>query len=192
PENELTRVFTMLQSAHDIDFTHYKPATVERRIRRRMALQKAETLGEYLEILNNDPTELEQLYGDILIRVTGFFRDPEVFEILQREILPAIMADHDGGDLPIRIWVPGCATGEEVYSLAIALLEVRKDGFTCPLQIFGTDVSEQSIDRARSGIYPENIAAEVSAERLRRYFTRSHAAYPLPHTPPPSSPLPPP
>jgi two-component system CheB/CheR fusion protein len=177
PENELARVFSMLQSAHDIDFTHYKPATVERRIRRRMALRKTETLEEYVEVLNNDPKELEQLNGDILIRVTGFFRDPEVFEALQRDVFPGMIAEHRETDVPVRIWVPGCATGEEVYSLAMAFLEVRKEEFNSPLQIFGTDVSEQSIDRARSGMYPENIAAEVSEERLRRFFTKVDGGY---------------
>jgi two-component system CheB/CheR fusion protein len=177
PENELVRVFAMLRSAHDVDFTHYKPATVERRIRRRMALQKTETLSDYLELLQKDSKELEHLYADILIRVTGFFRDPEVFEALQRDIFPAIVAEHEGSDAPVRIWVPGCATGEEVYTFAMAFLEARKDGFACPVQIFGTDVSEQSIERARAGIYPENIATEVSAERLRRFFTKIDGGY---------------
>jgi two-component system CheB/CheR fusion protein len=177
PESELGRVFTLLQAAHDIDFTHYKPATVERRIRRRMALHKSESLAEYLDFLRRDPAEVEQLYGDILIRVTGFFRDPEVFETLQRDVFPGIISAHEGSDVPVRIWVPGCATGEEVYSLAIAFLETKKDGLGAPLQIFGTDVSEQSIDHARAGLYPENIAAEVSPERLRKYFTISDSAY---------------
>src|SRR5205807_7298734 len=159
------------------DFTHYKPATVERRIRRRMAVQRVESLAEYLAVLQRSPEEVEQLYGDILIRVTGFFRNPEVFETLQRDVFPAIIEEHAGGDSPVRIWVPGCATGEEVYSLAIAFLEVRKDGGTSPLQIFGTDVSEQSIDRARSGLYPENIAADISPERLRRYFSKPDGGY---------------
>src|SRR5206468_9216022 len=86
-------------------------------------------------------------------------------------------ADRERGDVPLRIWVPGCSTGEEVYSLAIAFLEAKKDNFTGPMQIFGTDISEQSIDQARGGFYPENITAEVSPERLRRFFTKGNGGY---------------
>ncbi|HXH40018.1 MAG TPA: CheR family methyltransferase, partial [Thermoanaerobaculia bacterium] len=175
-ERDLAKVFTLLRSAHDVDFAHYKPPTIERRIRRRMALHKAETLGAYLEILREQPKEIEQLYGDILIRVTSFFRDPEVFTALQHEILPKLIEEH--GNNPVRIWVPGCATGEEVYSMAIvfheALSALQRD---CPVQVFGTDISNMAIDRARGGMYTESIAAEVSAERLRRYFTIVDGGY---------------
>jgi two-component system CheB/CheR fusion protein len=175
-EEDLGKVFTLLRSSHDVDFTHYKPATIERRIRRRMALHKVETLGDYLAILREKPDEIEQLYNDILIRVTSFFRDPEVFAALQTEILPALVGNR--GDKPLRIWVPGCATGEEVYSLAIVFHEALSAmSLECPVQVFGTDVSDASIDRARSGMYTDSISAEVSPERLRRFFTRVDGGY---------------
>jgi len=165
---DLTKIFTLLNASHDVDFTHYKPATLERRVRRRMVLHRADTLNEYLDYIRENPKELELLYSDMLIRVTGFFRDPDVFEKLKSEIIPELIARRDP-DGPLRVWVPGCATGEEVYSLAIAFLEVAGE---CPVQIFGTDISEAAIDRARSGIYSENAVSDVSAERLRKFFTR--------------------
>jgi two-component system CheB/CheR fusion protein len=175
-EQDLGKIFTLLRTAHDVDFTHYKPATIERRIRRRMALHKVETLGDYAGILREKSEEVENLYNDILIRVTSFFRDPEVFAALQNEILPALLRNR--GDKPLRIWVPGCATGEEVYSLAIVFHEALAAlSIDCPVQVFGTDVSDNSIDRARSGMYTESITAEVSPERLRRFFTRVDGGY---------------
>jgi two-component system CheB/CheR fusion protein len=175
-EQDLGKIFTLLRSSHDVDFTHYKPATIERRIRRRMALHKVETLGDYIAILRDKHEEIENLYNDILIRVTSFFRDPEVFTALQNEILPALMRKR--GDKPLRVWVPGCATGEEVYSLAIVFHEALAAlDIECPVQVFGTDVSDASIDRARSGMYTESISAEVSPERLRRFFTRVDGGY---------------
>jgi two-component system CheB/CheR fusion protein len=177
PEADLKQVFRLLQQAHDVDFTHYKPSTVERRIRRRMAVHKASSLSEYVSLLREDPDETEQLYGEILIRVTGFFRDPEVFEVLRRDAAPELLRSRDNTS-PVRIWVPGCATGEEVYSLAILMHEVSGElGVNCPVQIFGTDVSEVAVDRSRLGVYPETIAAEVSPERLRRFFTRTEGGY---------------
>ena len=164
---DLTKIFTLLNASHDVDFTHYKPATLERRVRRRMVVHRAETINEYLDYIRENPKELELLYSDMLIRVTGFFRDPEVFEMLKSEIIPELVARREA-NAPLRVWVPGCATGEEVYSLAIAFLEVTGD---CPVQIFGTDISEAAIDRARSGVYPESAVTDVSAERLRNFFT---------------------
>jgi len=176
-ESQLGEVFSVLRSSHDVDFTHYKPNTVERRIRRRMAVNKLEQLDGYLTFLRNHPAEVESLYNDLLIRVTGFFRDPEVFEAMKTDILPALMRDRDEGS-PLRIWVPGCATGEEVYSVAICAMEVALAGnFTCPVQIFGTDVSDNSVNHARAGLYPENIAVDVSPDRLRRFFTKVEGSY---------------
>jgi len=175
-EQDLSRVFALLRMAHDVDFTHYKMPTIERRIRRRMALYKVETLHDYVEVLRKDPNEIENLYGDILIRVTSFFRDPEVFTALQTELLPDLVRNR--GDKPVRIWVPGCATGEEVYSLAIVFHEaLAAFNMECPVQVFGTDISDASIERARSGLYTDSVAAEVSQERLRRFFTKVDAGY---------------
>src|SRR5215212_2999180 len=176
-DEQLSEIFALLKTAHDVDFTHYKPSTIERRIRRRMALHRVERLADYLNLLREQSTEIEQLYGDLLIRVTGFFRDRKVFEALQRDILPSLMQDR-GEDAPIRVWVAGCATGEEVYSLAISLLDlVHEKNWTCPIQIFGTDISDSAIDVARTGIYPENIAADISPEHLRRYFVKADGGY---------------
>lgn len=177
PEAQLKQVFQLLKSTHDVDFAHYKPTTVERRIRRRMALHKFENLGDYVTRLRDDPGELEQLYGEILIRVTGFFRDPEVFDVLRRDVIPMLLADRSAAH-PVRVWVPGCSTGEEVYSLAMTLFEAATEAdVSCPFQIFGTDVSDTSVERARLGIYPETISEEMSPERLSRFFTRSDGGY---------------
>jgi len=174
--HELAKIFALLRSAHDVDFAHYKSPTIERRIRRRMALHKVENLRDYIVILGQKPGEIEELYSDILIRVTSFFRDPEVFAALQHEILPTLVRDRRAN--PVRIWVPGCATGEEVYSMAIIVHETLSAlELDCQVQVFGTDISDTSIERARSGLYTENIAAEVSPERLRRYFTRVDGGY---------------
>lgn len=178
PEDELRKVFSMLQAKHEVDFTQYKPATVERRIRRRMNVQKVDSLQEYVKLLRTSPDEVDQLYNDILIRVTAFFRDGEVFDAIKKDVIPQLLAQRPDGETAIRVWVPGCATGEEVYSLAIAFLEATTaSGNPVPLQIFGTDVSDAAIDHARTGVYPENISAEVSPERLRRYFNRVEGGY---------------
>jgi two-component system, chemotaxis family, CheB/CheR fusion protein len=174
-ESQLGEVFSVLRSSHDVDFTHYKPNTVERRIRRRMAVNKLEILDDYLSFLRGHPAEVDSLYNDLLIRVTAFFRDPEVFERLKTDILPALMRDRDEGS-PVRIWVPGCATGEEVYSIAICAMEVAAN-YSCPVQIFGTDISDTSVNHARAGIYPENIAVDVSPDRLRRFFMKVDGSY---------------
>ena len=175
-EQELLKLYTLIHKKYDIDFTHYKPTTIERRIRRRMALRKVSTLREYLPIARDDQHEVEQLYADILIKVTGFFRDAEVFGTLQRDVFPELLRERDND--PIRVWVPGCATGEEAYSIAISLLEVvGEHNFSCPIQIFATDVSDMAIERARVGLYPESISTEVSPERLRRFFGRINGGY---------------
>ena len=176
PEGDLVRLFQLLYAARDVDFTHYKPPTIERRIRRRMAAMKVHSLADYVRLLTDSPQELDALYADILIRVTSFFRDPPVFEVLSRDVIPAMLRERSDNE-PVRVWVPGCASGEEVYSLAIAFLEASADSYSSPVQIFGTDVSEPAIDRARAGLYPATIAENVSPERLRRFFTTSEDGY---------------
>jgi two-component system CheB/CheR fusion protein len=177
PERDLAAIFRLLHAVHDVDFTNYKPNTIERRIRRRMALHKLDKVSKYVALLRDDPQELEQLHGDMLIRVTRFFRDPEVFDALEANVFPELLRDRSASD-PIRVWVAGCSTGEEAYSLAIALLEAtQRAQVNCPIQIFATDVSEAAVDHARAGLYPESISAEVSPERLRRFFTRDEESY---------------
>ena len=173
----LAHIFQRLRSAHGVDFAHYKRTTIRRRIERRMMLRRIESLDEYREALERDPGELATLYQDFLIRVTEFFRDPAAFDTLRHGVLPSL-CDGRSAKEPIRIWVPGCATGEEVYSVAIAVLEYFGDGLPPPkIQIFGTDVSEAALERARAGVYHLDTLREVSAERLERFFIRQNGEY---------------
>jgi two-component system, chemotaxis family, CheB/CheR fusion protein len=170
PQDALTTIFALLKSTTGVDFSHYKPKTLDRRIQRRMLLCKREKLADYAVYLQAHPAEVKALYEEILIHVTSFFRDPEAFELLKSKVFQAIV-QHKSAELPIRIWVAGCSTGEEVYSIAICLLEFLADLVEQPpIQIFATDVSELSIDKARSGIYTENQMGDVSPERRRRFF----------------------
>lgn len=142
-----------------------------------MVLHKLDKLDHYIRYLEENPKETKALYQDLVINVTSFFRDPEVFDALKEEIFPSILAGKSA-DAPLRIWIPGCSTGEEVYSLAISVLEAMGDKTaSVPIQLFGTDISEMAVDKARAGIYPDNIEADVSPERLRRFFTKSDSGY---------------
>src|SRR5262245_1219996 len=173
----LNTIFQLLRRSTGVDFTHYRKTTILRRIQRRMVVHKIDKLDEYVKYVQVNPAEIKALYQDMLINVTSFFRNPKVFDALKSEVFPVILKNRST-DAPIRIWTPGCASGEETYSLAIALLEFLGDkAHQTPIQFFGTDVSENSISRARSGIYPENIQSDVSADRLRRFFTRADGGY---------------
>jgi two-component system, chemotaxis family, CheB/CheR fusion protein len=169
PQAEYRPVFQMLRRTTGVDFTHYKPPTIRRRVQRRMALHRLHALPEYVKFLQKNPTEVESLHDDILIHVTGFFREPESFTALTDAFREIVSAHHDG--TPIRAWVPGCSSGEEAYSLAISLLEFLDGRNDIPLQVFGTDVSQKMIDRARSGVYHQSSLAGMSPERLRRFFS---------------------
>ena len=170
-------IFQRLRAAHGVDFTHYKRTTIKRRIERRMMLRRIERLDEYGALIDNDPGEVAALYQDFLIRVTEFFRDPASFDALRQYVLPAL-CERRSAKQPLRIWVPGCATGEEVYSVAIALLEYLGDALPAlRIQIFGTDVSEAALQKARAGVYHPNALHEVSAERLERFFARQDNEY---------------
>lgn len=160
-----------------LDFTGYKPATVLRRLERRMQFAGTGKLDDYLGVLRGSSTETSTLFSDFLICVTSFFRDPEAFEALERKVVPALFADK-GPDDDVRVWVAGCATGEEAYSLAILLSE-HAEGLREPprIQIFATDVHEKSFTFAREGLYPESIRADVSPVRLARYFSREPEGY---------------
>jgi len=176
-DDDWVRTFKLLTAASGVDFTFYKKPTVKRRIARRMALLKIERLSAYVKFLESHREELDALYQDILIHVTSFFREPEVFRGFQAKILPRIFSGKPAGD-PFRVWIAGCSTGEEAYSLAICLLEVlagRVD--TTPVQIFGTDVSEEAVERARAGIYPVHALSHVAPGRLRRFFTKVDGHY---------------
>ncbi|MEH1976926.1 MAG: chemotaxis protein CheB [Nostoc sp.] len=168
--NALATIFVLLRSQTGVDFSHYKPNTLDRRIQRRMLLYKLEHLEDYAEYLQKNPGEVKALYEEILIHVTHFFRDPEAFQLLKERVFPTII-QNKSAELPIRIWVAGCSTGEEVYSIAISLLEFLSNKVTSPpIQIFATDISEIAIDKARTGIYAENQMVEVSSESRRRFF----------------------
>lgn len=176
-EDDMERVFGLLRTHCGVDFTHYKRTTIERRLARRMAVRHADGLASYADLLQHDPNEVQTLGQDLLIRVTSFFRDPETFEGLVETIFPALL---EGRSLtePLRIWVPGCASGEEVYSIAICLTEcLDARALSIPVQIFGTDLSETAIETARAGRYVDNIAGQISAERLQRFFVKLNAHY---------------
>lgn len=171
------RVFRRLRSVHGVDFSHYKRSTLQRRLGRRMAVRKIDRLSDYVSALEEEPAEASALYQDFLIRVTSFFRDPESFNILSARVFPRVCEGRTPKD-PVRIWVPGCASGEEVYSIAIALVEYLGDRLpSVGIQIFGTDVSEAEIEKARAGRYLANIVEEVSSERLQRFFVKQDHHY---------------
>jgi len=174
---DLARVFHLLKGKTKVDFTHYKHATVQRRIKRRMALHRLDELAEYVKFLHKDGNELGYLYEDLLINVTSFFRDRQTFEVIKKSILPRLLKKKPP-DSTIRVWVPGCSSGEETYSLAICLLEVLSElNVQHPIQIFATDLSESALNKGRLGFYPESIKAEVSSDRLRRFFVRVDGGY---------------
>jgi two-component system CheB/CheR fusion protein len=176
-EQQFEPLFGLLRSASGVDFSHYKLPTIKRRLQRRMMLHKTTRLDEYVKVLEKDPDEIKNLYRDILIHVTRFFREPASFDALKKTVFPRLV-EEAAGRRPLRIWVPGCATGEEAYSIAISLLEfLGVEANTIPIQVFATDVSEEAVERARAGTYPESIAADVSTERLRRFFTRVDGHY---------------
>ena len=171
------KLIVLMRTAFGNDLTYYKPTTMDRRIERRMALHKIEALSDYVKFVQSNANELRLLYKDMLIGVTSFFRDPESFETLKLDILPRIVENKEIGG-QIRLWVPACSTGEEVYSLAIALIETLGDrAQDFRLQIFGTDVDESSVQQARRGSFPHNIALDVSPERLRRFFIKKESGY---------------
>jgi two-component system CheB/CheR fusion protein len=166
---ELVPLFQLLRRSTGVDFTHYKAPTVQRRIRRRMALHRIHDLSAYVQHLQGNPGEVELLHDDILIHVTGFFREPESFAMLGESVIPELVKKHGDGS-PIRVWVPGCSSGEEAYSVAIVLLEALREHPQTPIQIFGTDVSHKMISLARSGIYSPSSVGVLEPERQRQFF----------------------
>jgi two-component system CheB/CheR fusion protein len=176
-DGHLEQVFRMLRASSGVDFRHYKRPTILRRLQRRLVLHKIQKLQDYVKLMREKPAEVRLLYQDILIHVTRFFRDPDSYTALNAVVVPRLLADRQE-DQAVRVWVPGCSTGEEAYSITIALLEQMGDGAaSAPLQVFATDISEAAIDHARGGHYPASIAADVSPERLRRFFTRMDGGY---------------
>ena len=174
--NVYKKILLLLRNHSGVDFLLYKSATIRRRITRRMVLNKVETLESYAHSLQGNTKELGALYSDFLISVTSFFRNPEAFEILKRKVFPRLLQQR--GDDAIRVWVLGCSTGQEAYSLAMAFIEeAEKFPRLRKLQIFATDLNEAMLDRARNGLYTRNLAQDVSPERLRRFFVEEEGGY---------------
>src|SRR5271163_1106121 len=175
--SELNALFGLLRESTGVDFTNYKHTTLQRRIRRRMVVHKVAKLKDYLRFIGKKPEELDELYRDLLIHVTGFFREPEAFVALRKHVYPKLFEGRKP-DNPIRVWVAGCSTGEEAYSIAITLLEYlwshtrNISQAAIAIQIFATDISDTALDSARTGVYTEAAVSEISAERLKRFFVR--------------------
>lgn len=181
-DDALQRIIALLCKTSGINFAEYKQLTIKRRIMRRMVLLKLDKLDDYVAYLQEDSAELIALQQDMLINVTKFFREPQAFDTLKKVVFPSIVgaiAPH----APIRLWVPGCSTGEEAYSLAIALLEYLEDNnFNRRIQIFATDINEAVITKARAGIYPKTIMTDVSPVRLSRFFVEVAQGYQISKT----------
>ena len=176
-ESLLHKIVAVVKNQTGRDFTHYKLTTIMRRLRRRMQLVQLERLTDYLDLLRRDPEEVSLLSNDFLITVTSFFRDPPVFEALQQRVIPRLMAE-PGVEHTVRVWSVGCSTGEEAYSLAMLLLEEAARHDAPPeIQVFASDLHQQSLLRAREGFYPGDIKVDVSEERLRRFFTGQEGGY---------------
>jgi len=173
----LRSILARVWAVSNVDFSYYKPTTLKRRILRRVVLNKLSNFPEYLRFIEENPAEVQALYQDLVISVTSFFRDGEVFEALNDDVFPRIL-ESKVQHAPLRLWVPGCSTGEEVYSLAIALLQfLGERAATVPVQIFGTDISDSSIDRARTGVYPESVESDVPEAVLERFFVKRDGGY---------------
>lgn len=181
-QSAFTQILEFLRDETGIDFSHYKQNTIHRRVLRRMLMHRVESFSDYLVFLRDNRREMNDLYDDILIKVTRFFRDPKEFEILKSRIFPEIIKGRTQ-DTPIRIWVPGCSTGEEVYSLAMYLREFLEGaGRSDTIQIFGTDISDTALEKARAGVYTEAIEEDVSPGRLGRFFSHQSGSYQISKT----------
>ena len=173
----LPKIIDLLRTKTVHDFTHYKHGTLERRVERRMAMAAVKSADQYLDLLLRDSNERDQLSRDLLINVTGFFRDPPVFDFLEKSVIPDLVRDHNL-DRPLRIWVAGCSSGEETYSLAMLFHEqIGVSTRDVKLQIFASDVDSDAVAIARDGLYPQSIEADVSTGRLAAFFTREDHSY---------------
>jgi two-component system CheB/CheR fusion protein len=175
----LSKVFVLLRSQTGNDFSLYKKSTIYRRIERRMGLQQIDSVAHYVRYLRENPRETELLFKELLIGVTSFFRDPAAWEHLRKDVLPPLLSTRASGGV-LRAWVPGCSTGEEAYSLAMIFKEAMdpfKPVKNIALHIFATDLDRDAIEKAQQGLYPDSIAADVSPERLRRFFIQDERGY---------------
>lgn len=172
------RILLLLRSKTGTDFSLYKKTTILRRIDRRMGLHQIQNMANYASFLQENPKEIELIFKELLINVTNFFRDPEAFDLLREQVILPLLRKRDGKGT-IRVWVPGCSSGEEVYSIAILFRECmeQEPDLTTKIQMYGTDLDQDAITSARQGIYPATIADDVSLERLQRYFTKEETNY---------------
>jgi two-component system CheB/CheR fusion protein len=173
----LSRILMLVRASTKHDFSHYKQTTIRRRVGRRMAVHKIEDIANYFRFLQQNPAEIQTLFKDLVICVTSFFRDTEAFKALEAKVFPELLS-HKSPEQPVRIWVPGCGSGEEALSIAILLDEAMElTGQHHPVQVFATDIDAEAIDKARLGEYPESIAADITPGRLKRYFIKKDGLY---------------
>ncbi len=167
----------LIRSETGHDFSHYKRNTIQRRIERRMAVHQIDKMDDYVRCLQESSAEVDALFKDMLITVTNFFRDPDAFEVLSKEVLPSVLKNKAADD-SVRVWVPGCATGEEAYSIAMLIVENMSElNKHLAVQVFATDIDRDAVEYARHGSYPESIAADVSVERLKHFFVREENSF---------------
>jgi two-component system, chemotaxis family, CheB/CheR fusion protein len=175
-EDGFKKIMLLLRNHSGVDFSLYKSSTIRRRITRRLVLTKHDTYDSYVQFLRGNSHELDALYSDVLISVTSFFRNPDAFDVLQRKVLPTLLEQR--GDDPLRVWVLGCSTGQEAYSLAMAFVEAaEKAPRIRTLQVFATDLNEALLDQARHGLYAKSVEQDLSPERLRRFFVEEEGGY---------------
>jgi two-component system CheB/CheR fusion protein len=170
------KILLLLRNHCGVDFSLYKSSTIQRRITRRMVLNRQDRLEDYASFLRGNVKELDALYSDVLISVTSFFRNPEAFDILKRKVFPKLF--HQRDDEPLRVWVLGCSTGQEAYSIVMTFMEaVEKAPRARRLQVFATDLNEALLDKARHGLYARSLAQDIAPERLRRFFVEEEGGY---------------
>ncbi len=176
-ETQLQKIFVLIRAETGHDFSHYKRNTIQRRIARRLSVHQIDNLDHYVQFLRENPDEAKILARELLITVTNFFRDRDAFEALKDLVIAPIVQQKTTGSF-IRIWVPGCATGEEAYSVAMLLYEeINRSEKHFTVQIFATDIDEDSIETARRGLYPKSIAGDISPARLKRFFAEENSRY---------------
>ena len=178
----MAQVFGLLLRTTRVDFSEYKPPTIGRRVARRMALHKIEKLADYVALLQKDRNEIGALYQDLLINVTSFFRDPDAFEALKRVVYPELLKQREKAMTPIRIWVPGCSTGEETYSTPSLMEFLGEERMEAPVQIFGTDLSDNAIERARAGRLQREHRSRRLAEAAAAILHRVDSGYQISKT----------
>ena len=179
---KLDRILDMVRASSGVDFTYYKRTTIQRRIARRLVIHKLERLDDYVKFLRENPAEINALFQDILIHVTSFFRERASFALLKKRVFPMLMKSRARNE-PVRVWVPGCSTGEEAYSIAITLHEFLETRSPSPrMQVFASDISESAIEQARLGFYAENVIADVSRVHLRKFFVKVDSRYQISKT----------